>query len=189
MHDRFVILFARLSRVAMIAALCGLAAACNAEPKEEMIPVTLTGIDHLPDHLSVQSFSVEGHQGGSAGTGSQMCCVSLPERWRPDLRVRVDWGVTNWPKCEADEYVTHVLVERYDEVGNLYVHFFPDGSVRVVSSNYYPEGARHPQSKYPVKTAIPNKFPWKKYSLDQLCKGKDREAPPTQHKEGEVSYE
>lgn len=96
MRDRILSLFV-LPWAVMIVLLCGLAASCNADQNEEMIPVMLTGVDHLPDHLSVQSFSVDGHQGGSAGTGSQMCCVSLPANWRPDLRVRVVWGVTNWP--------------------------------------------------------------------------------------------
>lgn len=189
MHNRISSLLV-LSQAGMMVLLCGLAVACNAEPKEEMIPVTLTGIDHLPGHLSVQSFSVDGHGGGQAGRGgSQLCCVSLPAHWRPDLRVRVVWGVTNWPKCEADEYRTEVAVERYDEVGNMYVHFLPDGSVRVVSSNYYPEGAGQPESKYPVKAIIPDKNPWHQYPLEETCKDKDREAPPTRHREGEVSYE
>ena len=189
MHDRMVSLLVRLPRAVTIVLLCGLAAACNAAPKEEVIPVTLTGIDHLPDHLSVQSFSVDGHRGGAAGRGGrQLCCVNLPARWRPNLRVRVVWGVTNWPKCEADEYVTQVAVERYDEVGRLFVHFLRDGSVRVVSSNYGVP-VDHPENKHPVTDPIPDKNPWHRYSLEQTCKGKDRETPPTRHKEGEVAYE
>ena len=186
MRDRILSLLV-LPRAVMIVLLCGLAASCNADQNEEMIPVMLTGVDYLPEHLSVQSFSVDGHQGGSAGTGSQMCCVSLPANWRPGLRVRVVWGVTNWHKCEADEYVTQVEIERYDEGGNLYVHFLRDGFVRVVSSNYGVP-VDHPENKHPVPAPIPDKNPWHRYSVEETCKGKEREAPPTRHKEGEVSY-
>ncbi|MFD0740114.1 DUF3304 domain-containing protein [Lysobacter koreensis] len=157
--------------------------------QEEMIPVGITGIDHLPAHLAVQSLSVDGSGGGSAGTGSLACCASLPALWRKSLVVEIRWGVTNFRDCKADEYVARVPVEQYSEVGNLFVHFFADGKVRAVSSNYNPAGARHPESEYPIKTPIPDKDPWHRYSLESTCLGKDREAPPTQHKEGDVSYE
>ena len=88
MRDRILSLLV-LPRAVMIVLLCGLAASCNADQNEEMIPVMLTGVDYLPEHLSVQSFSVDGHQEGNARTGSQICCASLPANCRPGLRVRV----------------------------------------------------------------------------------------------------
>lgn len=174
--------------------LCLAVGACEAmrgtETDEDYsIATTITGIDHLPEHLGVQSFSIDGQTGGAAGKGgSSMCCMRLPGAWHPDMMVRIDWGVTNFRDCTADEYVTHVPVERYEEVGALYVHFFADGSVRVVSSNDGPAGASHPESVYPVKTPIPNKEPWSRYPLEQTCVGKDRNQAPNRHPAGEVDY-
>lgn len=181
-------------RAVLGAFLCLTLGACEALPgqaEEESYTVatTLTGIDHLPGHLAVQSFAVDGQGGGSAGKGgSTMCCMRLPGKWRPDMMVRINWGVTNFRDCEADEYVAHVPVERYEEVGALYAHFFADGSVRVVSSNYAAWKAGNPESAYPIKTPIPQKDPWHEYPLEQTCQGKDRSVAPTQHKEGDVTY-
>lgn len=176
-------------RATLGALLCLALGACEAMPgqaEEESYSVatTLTGIDHLPGHLAVQSFAVDGGGGGRAGKGgSKMCCMRLPGKWHPGMMVRINWGVTNFRDCKADEYVAHVAVERYEEVGTLYVHFFADGSVRAVSSNFNPAGASHPDSPYPIKTPIPQKDPWHQYPLEKTCAGKDRSVAPTQHKE------
>lgn len=171
-----------------------LAGGCEAMPGQaeedgQSVATMLAGIDHLPGHLAVQSFAVDGQGGGRAGKGGgMMCCMRLPAKWHPDMVVRINWGVTNFRDCKADEYVTHVPVERYEEVGTLYVHFFADGSVRVVSSNYGPWKAASPESKYPIKTPIPQKDPWHQYPLEKTCVGKDRSVAPTKHKEGDVDY-
>lgn len=172
----------------MAASGCGAVSGQDAE-ESYSVATTLTGIDHLPGHLAVQSFAVDGEGGGRAGKGGRItCCMRLPGKWRPDMVVRINWGVTNFRDCKADEYVAHVPVERYEKVGALYVHFFADGSVRVVSSNDGPAGALHPESVYPIKTPIPQKDPWHQYPLEQTCRGKDRSVAPTQHKEGDVDY-
>ncbi|NBA97759.1 DUF3304 domain-containing protein [Pseudomonas sp. R5(2019)] len=132
--------------------------------------VGLTGIDHLPDHLSVQRFSVDGRGGAQAGKGgSLVCCGSLPRKWQPDLTVKVRWNVTNWRDCKGEEHEAVVPVEPYDEIGRLYVHFFSDGSVRAVSSNYVAWKANEPESPYPIKDLIPQKYPWQVYDLDLTC--------------------
>jgi len=138
---------------------------------DEIVGVPLTGIDHLPDHLSVQDFYVDGAPGAQAGQGgSLVCCAKLPRVWRPDLTVEVRWNVTNWRDCTGGDFVKRVPVERYDQIGQMWVHFLANGDVRVVSSNWYPESARHPDSGYPVKDPIPDKNPWSQYPLDVTCK-------------------
>lgn len=166
----------------------GCGAATGDKEENYTVATGITGVDHLPGHLSVQSFSVDGY-GGAVGTGSMSCCIRLPGEWRPDMIVRINWGVTNFRDCKADEYVVHVPVERYESPERLYVHFFADGSVRAVSSIYNPSGANLPDSKYPIKTPIPRKNPWQQYPLEQTCAGKDRDVAPTQHKEGDVVYD
>ena len=128
----------------------------------EGVPLTLTGIDHLADHVSVQDFSVNGTSGAQAGKGGrEVCCVSVPTRWRPGLAVDVRWEVLNWRDRSAGFYRASVELERYTEPGRLYVHFLPDGTVRVVTSM---KGPRSPDYPGP-REAIPQKHPWDEYDL------------------------
>jgi hypothetical protein len=134
--------------------------ACNAKP-EPMVSVPITGLDHLAETLSIQQFSVNGTGGAQAGKGgSHVCCVELPKQWRAGLTVKVAWGVTNWPAKVYSLHERDVLVEKYDEVGNLYVHFLRDGSVRVLSSLPYPE---KPSYQGPAYSSVPRKEPWEIY--------------------------
>ncbi|MBI5333324.1 MAG: DUF3304 domain-containing protein [Burkholderiales bacterium] len=119
---------------------------CHASPPaEKTVGVMLTGLDHLEAHLSIQEFSVNGVSGHQAGRGGRsVCCVSLPEVWRPDLKVDVRWAVTDWKRKVYSEHERIVPVERYDQVGMLYVHFLRDGTVKVISFNGYPEKEGYP---------------------------------------------
>jgi hypothetical protein len=137
--------------------LAGVLAACQSAPP--MRGVGMTGIDHLADHLSVQDFQVDGHSAFQAGKGgSSVCCTRIPETWHPGLKVHVTWNVTNWRDRTWSEQAANVEVDRYDEIGDMYVHFLPDGSVRVVLSNYPPRA-----DAYPGPKGIPQKYPWDRY--------------------------
>ncbi|GAA3927251.1 hypothetical protein GCM10022229_21720 [Luteimonas lutimaris] len=140
-----------------------MATGCDARlPQDEMVGVGITGIDHLPDHLSIQDFWVNGYNAAQAGKGgSTVCCAMLPARWRPGLTVQVRWGITNWRDKTYSMHEATVPVEHYDEVGRLWVHFLKDGSVRVVSSNLaaWKQHADYPGPHDP----IPQKEPWKMY--------------------------
>ncbi len=145
--------------------LCLSLAACEAkDPAEETIPARLTGIDHLPDHLSVQNFSVNGAGGFQAGGGGRVtCCVSLPRKWHPGLTAVVRWNTTNLRDCTWEQRARRVPVEPYDEVGRVWTHFLADGSVRVVSSDIGP-GIYGPNEDYPgPHDPIPRKTPYKVY--------------------------
>ena len=161
-----------MRRLEWLALPCLLAlAACGHSQDVPTTGVGLTGIDHLADHLSVQEFSVDGTSGAQAGKGGRtVCCVSLPTHWQPGMTVKVKWNVTNWRDCTGEEHEAVVPVEKYDEAAHMYVHFFPGNKVRVISSNYYPEGANYPESKYPIKDPIPQKEPWKVYPPHEHCK-------------------
>ncbi|GAA3927240.1 DUF3304 domain-containing protein [Luteimonas lutimaris] len=137
---------------------------CDARlPQDEMVGVGITGIDHLPDHLSIQDFWVNGYNAFRAGQGSgTVCCAMLPAHWRPGLTVQVRWEIDNWRDKTYSMHEATVPVERYDEVGRLWVHFLKDGLVRVVSSNYGVP-VDHPDNKHPVTDSIPQKEPWKMY--------------------------
>lgn len=153
----------RIRRLAItLLALLGLAGCDIVQPKEDMVPTSLTGIDHLADHVSVQNFWVNGSSGHQAGKGgSIVCCANLPRKSRADLKVLVSWNVTNWRDCRWESRERWVPVERYEQVGSLFIHFLSDGSVRAISSNISPGLAN---ADYPgPHDAIPNKYPWRVY--------------------------
>lgn len=146
-----------------VALLFVLLVGCDAgQAREDMVPTSLTGIDHLADHLSIQDFWVNGTSGFQAGQGGTIvCCVNLPAQWRPGLTVVVEWGVTNWRDCTWENHERRVPVERYEEVGTLYIHFLADGSVRAVSSDINPAFS-NPDYTGP-HDPIPRKDPWHAY--------------------------
>ena len=139
-------------------------AACRArDSATESIGVSMTGLDHLAGHLSVQDFWVDGHLAHQAGKGgSQVCCATLPLKWHSGLSVTVKWGVTNWRDHVYSMQERVVPVEKYDEIGTLYVHFLRDGSVRAVSSRYaaWGEGGFYPGPSY---DSVLRKQPWNDY--------------------------
>ena len=144
-------------------------AACAADTSKDGIGVGITGIDHLDDHLSVQNFWVQNYWGGPAGKGGRTaCCAILPRKWQKGMEVRIRWEVADWKSSRWACYVRDVPVEPYEEVGQLWVHFMKDGSVRAVSSNYAPEAKDYPGPH----DVIPRKHPWKDYpplDADETC--------------------
>jgi hypothetical protein len=147
----------------LLTTLWALLTACQAkEPanKPALTGVSMTGIDHLADHLSVQDFWVNGRSGFQAGKGGRtVCCGTVPKRWYPGAQIEVSWAVANWQAGTWHCFRRQVPLDRYDELGQLYVHFMPDGTVRALLSNYYPEGNAYPGPRIP----IPSKKPWDVY--------------------------
>ena len=108
----------------------------------------------------MQNFWVQNYWGGPAGKGGRTaCCAILPRKWQKGMKVHVEWHVTNWRDQSSQTYERDVPVEPYDEVGQLWVHFMRDGSVRAVSSD---EGPRSPTYPGP-HDVIPRKQPWADY--------------------------
>ena len=160
---------ARWLMVGMLAWLCICTSACQ-EPatayEDEVLGMPMSGIDHLPDHLSVQDYSVNGRDGAQAGKGgSTDCCVDLPRQWRPGMTVVVRWNVTNWRDCRGDDYVRTVSVEHYARLGQVWVHFLTDGSVRVITSEEDPYSPTYPGPHDP----IPQKHPWDTLGWSPHC--------------------
>ncbi len=161
-------LIQHLRSVLLILLTWGLTA-CQALGKEEGHGVGLTGIDHLVDHLSVQNFWVNGHNGAQAGKGgSLVCCVVVPGKWRPGLKVHVEWNVTNWKERTSQTYEAEVPVDQYDEVGTMYVHFLPDGAVRITLANVPPYSPDYPGTHDPIS----RKEPWKTHPWPRNTNGK-----------------
>lgn len=102
----------------------------------------------------IYSATVNGAGGGTMsawGAGvANICCTSIPRFWYPGMKVLVRW--------DMPEGRTHVVkektveVERYDEPGSIYMHFFPDDEVRVVVSWV---GPGHPNYPIPLPVKPP----------------------------------
>lgn len=76
-----------------------------------------------------------------AGYGN-VCCASVPTTWRPGMMVLVQWDMPEGSKHIYREKM--VEVERYEEPGSIYLHFFPDEKIRVVVSPYFGASPNHP---------------------------------------------
>ena len=64
---------------------------------------------------------------------------AVPEKWHPGMKVRVRWKPNDRKWMEK---TTNILP--YEIADKIFVHFFADDQVRVVSSIYYPESKHHP---------------------------------------------
>ena len=157
----------RLLLLASIAAL----SACNgtapvAETTQEAKPyvyipeeyVSISCVTHGTGYIHsfaieepVHSGPVGGRMAGGASCGGLIASgYALPKTWFPGMKVKVRWnrpinGVDSW-----HEKTTNIM--RYDEVGTIYVHFFPDDQVRVVSANSGATSSIHP---IPRDAAVP----------------------------------
>ena len=125
-------------------------------------PVSLTGVQHIGPDFNISDFYVNGTSGSNVGRGGGgggiVCCVALPKKWHPDLAAEVRWAVGDWSKENLTEtaagnytsitsegvYKALVPVEKYEEPGKVYVHFFKGGKVRVVSGPFGYGSKEHP---------------------------------------------
>ncbi|WP_343549119.1 DUF3304 domain-containing protein [Ralstonia sp.] len=155
----------RMGRVWLAAwGLALMLTACRTTLAEEpMFGVELTGIDHLADHLSVSNFSLNGTGGAQAGSGGRtVCCARVPAKWYPGLTAHVKWTVIDWRDGkEGGKHEADVPIDPYTKDGHAWVHFLADGSVRVVITDFYPEGKSYPGPHDP----IPQKEPWYRYPV------------------------
>jgi hypothetical protein len=111
------------------------------QAKEEMVPVSLSGLGHYKDDLSVLGFSVNNE--ASNKIGGITCCVTLPKHWKPGLTVKVSWSYTHGPSSTEETVVpppqTKVVeVQKYtpERMGRLQIHFYDGNKVKAVSTDY-----------------------------------------------------
>jgi hypothetical protein len=115
-------------------------------------PAQVGVVNHTGNYI--YSASVDGAGGGGmtawGAGGAEICCASIPHVWYPGMKVRVRW---NMPVKGNDVIKEKIVeVEKYDEPGSIYLHFFPNDEVRVVVSNIEGWGEGHPIPR-PVKPA------------------------------------
>lgn len=122
----------------------------------------IVGVQHLGKDYPVAHFYINKYGGGSVGRdgggGGIVCCLMIPMHWRPGLTVEVRWMVEDWSRENQAEieagnyrsvsvkgiYIANVPVERYEDSSDVYVHFFPRGRVRVLSTMHSVTSRFHP---------------------------------------------
>jgi Protein of unknown function (DUF3304) len=130
----------------MLALMVLLIAACSPSPgesqganvkptsakKEKTVPVGVTGYNHTDTYID--SFAINGHWGGNlrrhGGGGSQTCCVSLPDPWRPGIKATVSWesnGKAQEKQVEVPPYDSKTLAI-------MNAHFLRSGEVKVFAT-------------------------------------------------------
>lgn len=95
-------------------------------------------------------FSIDHAAGGVVskhGESGIICCIGIPDKWRPGLKVKV--SVQNdalWLKYKDPNrwQETELELPPYSEPGDLYVAILPDDKVEVFASVSGPGGTRWP---------------------------------------------
>ena len=105
----------------------------------------------------IYSATVDGAGGGTMSAwgagGANICCTSIPRVWYPGMKVLVRWDMPVGHTHVVKEKI--VEVEKYDETGSIYLHFFPNDEVRVIVSVYPGYSSAHPIPA-PVKPVLPS---------------------------------
>jgi len=120
--------------------------ACSTQPKRDdsKYGASVGIVNHTEKYID--SASVNGAGGANmgaweAGIGN-VCCASVPRKWYPGMNVLVRWDMPEGSKHFYKEKM--VEVEKYEEPGTIYLHFFPNDQVRVVVSQYAGWSPMHP---------------------------------------------
>jgi hypothetical protein len=105
----------------------------------------MVGIVNHTDRY-IASASVNGAGGANmteyGAGGASVCCAVIPAVWYPGMKVEVRWNmpIGRTPVVKVKE----VEVEKYDEPGSIYLHFFPEDRVRVIVTRYGGASTKHP---------------------------------------------
>jgi hypothetical protein len=135
--------------------------------KEPTVAAEVSGYDHMPKGgWYIAGFSVNGASGPNlqpqSGGGKFNCCISIPERWKPGMKAKVEWmydvGVGD-PRTPPPPQEAEVDIPDYNPVGpgTVDVHFYPDHRVKVVVSNF---AIRHPRYAMSEEDKLPWKTDW-----------------------------
>lgn len=148
----------RFKRIFTYAALsvCLLISACQSEP----IGVPVHAVNYTEDEITyriVDPKDAENRAGGetinSYGAGGLMCCYTVPEKWRPGIKVELQvelWltsqpsGPDGSPKREKQTVSLDLPKPVDDKPNELWVIRSPDGTFDLVACNCGPSHEKWP---------------------------------------------
>ncbi|WP_379681513.1 DUF3304 domain-containing protein [Massilia consociata] len=110
--------------------------------------IELSGLNYT--NVGIAAFSVDGYEGHSifpnGGGGKFVCCVTILRKWRVGTKVTVRWVEDAVVLGPWKERVVEVPEYTKQDIGVFAVHFYPDGTVKVLVTAKM-EG--HPDYPYP----------------------------------------
>lgn len=143
--------------------------ACSKEsPKNEASSSSISGYNYTSE--GIQEFFVNGTWSGGisiGGGGATVCCVNLPDKWTPDLRVTIEWersdcgerGPTNTrcpplpagfeagqtpPPWHYKKLKKEVPIEPFEKGDTIQVFFLPNDDLKIYVSSLGPGHQDHP---------------------------------------------
>jgi hypothetical protein len=138
------------NKIIWLIILIGLIGCANQEkPKQEQVAAQIGIVNHTGKYIYSATINSSGGGRMSAwGAGiANICCISIPRIWHPEMKVVVEW---NMPEGINDVIKKKIVsIEKYDRPGSIYLHFFPNDQVRVIVSNLDPV---HPE--YPIPAPV-----------------------------------
>jgi hypothetical protein len=114
--------------------------------------VSITGYNHM-QRTPIYRFTVDGAMGPNVDAesgGKESCCVAIPEKWRPGLKVKVSWEYDTYqddPNPVLPSQTVLAEVPDYRQPSVLQVHFYADHKIKIVVSPCSPRHAFYPLSK------------------------------------------
>ena len=120
--------------------LCLLLAGCEpaASSKPAGVTVSVDAVNYMHDwevKYTLTDLRTNEPVGGAIvgpleGPGGKGCCVTLPQRWQPGIKLRVEWGVAD-KEVRPEKYQRDLELPRYETPGDVYVLFYPAQQVEV----------------------------------------------------------
>lgn len=131
------------------------------DDEEGPLATFIIGVQHIGKKHTVPEFYVDGYPGGTLGeertASAWICCVALSRKSKAVMTARIQWDVIDWSRSPSGRvwtdyknaiylgpYQADVKIENGNESGFLFIHFFPNGKVRAVISNYPITNPLHP---------------------------------------------
>ncbi len=125
----------------------------NTSAKNDDYVSSILGYNHTDDYI--HKLYINGAMGANlpahGGGGAITCCVTLPQPWHKDLRVKIEWATSRDEKTIWHEKA--ILPPKYglQEGGLFQLHFLPNLEVLIVISNLYAEHPDYPGPKHKYK--------------------------------------
>ena len=111
---------------------------------------------------------------GRYEAGGIMCCFTLPEKWRPEMKINIQYTyyLPKKPDGSLPEIRKSTMVEvpHYDKPQELWVLRHADGSMGIVSSIYQPDHPKWPGKikGWPVPSLAYRRERWSLYMEHEL---------------------
>ena len=153
-HTTFSMQYLRIIGVCLLS-IPMLTACFKSDASADDIAVSLHGVNYSDQEFSysLEDPNDKSNIGGGEtidryGAGGTMCCYSLPKKWRPGLKVKLD--TTHWLNLKPADNLkevreSHVVdIPSYAKPGEIWVLRQSDGKSTMVMSNFQPDHPNWP---------------------------------------------